>query len=136
MADPLRVLVCDDSLGFPTLVRAWLREDGRFVVVGLAAGGEQAKAMITEQRPDVLLLDLVLPDAPDPTVLVAALRALHPPVRILMISSLHDDALESAAVAAGADGYCNKAATAVELTDRIYAVSMTARDSSTQRRLP
>lgn len=125
MADPFRVLVCDDSLGFPTLVRTWLREDGRFEVVGLAAGGEQAKTLTTEQRPDVLLLDLVLPDAPDPTVLVAALRVLHPPVRILMISSLQDDALQSAAVAAGADGYCNKAATATELTDRLYAVSTT-----------
>lgn len=135
MGGPLSVLICDDSLGFPTLAQTWLREDGRFTVVGLAKGGEQAKTMVAEQQPDLLLLDLVLPDAPDPAVLVAALRTLHPPLRILMISSLHQEALENAAQVAGADGYCNKGATAAELTDRLYAVSG-ADGSSTQNRLP
>jgi DNA-binding NarL/FixJ family response regulator len=131
---PLRVLVCDDSLGFPTLVRTWLREDGRFEVVGLATGGERAKAMIAEHRPDLLVLDLVLPDVPDTPALVTELRTLHPPLRILLVSSLHQQALENAADAAGADGFCNKGATAAELTDRLYAVS--AAGSSTQNRLP
>jgi DNA-binding NarL/FixJ family response regulator len=129
------VLVCDDSLGFPTLVQTWLREDGRFDVVGLATGGEQAKRIVAEQRPDAIVLDLVLPDAPDPPALVAALRALHPALRVLMVSSLHQQALENAARAAGADGYCNKGATASGLCDRLYAVASAA-GSSTQNLLP
>lgn len=135
MAEPLRVLVCDDSLGFPTLVQTWLRDDGRFAVAGLATGGEQAKSMVAELRPDALVLDLVLPDAPDPPALVAELRERHPPLRILLVSSLHQEGLAAAAAAAAADGYCNKGATARELCDELYAVA-TADGSSTQNRLP
>lgn len=135
MAERFRVLICDDSLGFPTLVQTWLREDGRFDVVGLATGGEQAKRMVAEERPDLLVLDLVLPDAPDSPALVGVLRALHPSLRIMMVSSLHAEALANAAAAAGVDGVCTKAATARELTDRLYAVA-TGDGSSTQNRLP
>lgn len=124
----MSVLVCDDSLGFPTLVQTWLRDDGRFSVAGMATGGEQAKRMIGELRPDALVLDLVLPDAPDPTALVAELRELHPALRILLVSSLHQEGLAAAATAAAADGYCNKGATARELCDGLYAVA-TADDS-------
>lgn len=135
MSAPVRVLICDDSLGFPTLAQTWLRNDGRFDVVGLARGGEQAKRMVVEERPDALLLDLVLPDAPDAPALVAQLRALHPPLRILLVSSLQAEQLEAAAAAAGADGVSSKGATAGELADRLYVVA-TAEGSSTQNRLP
>lgn len=133
MADLIRVLVCDDSLGFPTLVRTWLRNDGRFDVIGLVAGGEAAKRLVAEHRPDAIVLDLVLPDAPDSPALVAALRALHPPLRILLVSSLHTGGLEEAARAAGVDGVCPKSAPPEQLADRLYAV---ATGSSTQNRLP
>ena len=129
-----RVLICDDSLGFPTLLRTWLEADGRFAVVGLAAGGEQAKELVAAERPDALVLDLVLPDVPDTPALVAALRERHPALRIMMISSLHDEALSNAAEAARANGWCNKGATSEELCDRLYEVA--AGGSSTQNRLP
>ena len=119
----MRVLICDDSLGFPTLVETWLRDDGRFEVVGRANGGEQAKALVAEHHPDVILLDLLLPDAPDPPKLVSALRALYPPLRVLLVSSLQSDLLEEAARSAGADGVAHKGATSAELTDRLYAVA-------------
>lgn len=134
MARRIRVLICDDSLGFPTLVRTWLTADGRFEVTGRAAGAEQAKAMVNEQRPDALVLDLVLPDSRDPAALVDALRGQHPPLRIMMVSSLHAEPLEAAARAAGADGVCNKGATPQEFSDRLYAVATA--DSSTQNRAP
>ena len=120
---PLRVLICDDSLGFPTLLQTWLRDDGRFEVVGRATGGEEAKELIARETPDAIVLDLLLPDVPDPPTLVADLRALHPALRVLIISSLANELLEQAAAAAGADGWCNKGATAAELTDRLYAVA-------------
>ena len=120
---PSRVLICDDSLGFPTLVETWLRDDGRFEVVGRANGGEQAKTLAAELYPDVILLDLLLPDAPDPPKLVSELRAIHPPLRVLIVSSLQTDLLEQAARSAGADGVSHKGATASELTDRLFAVA-------------
>ena len=120
---PVRVLICDDSLGFPTLVETWLRDDGRFEVVGRANGGEQAKAMVAEQHPDVILLDLLLPDAPDPPRLVEELRERHPPLRVLIVSSLQTELLIEAARSAHADGISHKGATATELTDRLFAVA-------------
>jgi DNA-binding NarL/FixJ family response regulator len=135
VGDVLRALICDDSPGFPTLVRTWLRADGRFEVVGLAKSGEQAKHMASELGPDVIALDLVLPDVADPATLVAELRALHPPLRIMIVSSLHTGALESATAAAGADGCCEKSATAAVLTERLYSIGV-ADGSSTQKLLP
>ena len=120
---PIRVLICDDSLGFPTLLQTWLRDDGRFEVVGRATGGEQAKGLVATSAPDVIVLDLLLPDVPDPPTLVRDLRDLHPGLRVLIISSLARDLLEKAADAAGADGWVNKGATATELTNELYAVA-------------
>lgn len=120
---PIRVLICDDSLGFPTLLQTWLRDDGRFEVVGRATGGEQAKELVAASSPDVIVLDLLLPDVPDPTDLVRALRELHPGLRVLIISSLANDLLDAAASAARADGWINKGATATELTNQLYAVA-------------
>jgi two-component system capsular synthesis response regulator RcsB len=132
---PLRVLICDDSLGFPALVRAWLNNDDRFTVVGLAHGGEEAQAMVAASHPDLLVLDFMLPDVADPATLVSALRVLHPALRIVMISSLRMEELRSAARSAGVDGVCNKAATAQELTDALYAAAGAA-GSSTQNLAP
>jgi two-component system OmpR family response regulator len=132
---PYRVLICDDSLGFPTLAQTWLRADGRFEVVGLAKGGEQAKRMVPEHAPDVIVLDLLLPDVPDPVALVRQLRDLHPGLRVLLVSSLHAEQLAAAGEAAGVEDVCNKGATAQELTDRLYAVASGA-GSSSQNRLP
>ena len=126
-----RVLICDDSLGFPSLVRTWLRSDGRFEVVGLAPGGIEAKRLVAEQAPDLLLLDLLLPDVPDPPQLVRELRMLHPGLRILLVSSLRMEELRNAAQATGVDGVCSKGATAQELTDALYAAGSGA-GSSTQ----
>ena len=129
-----RVLVCDDSLGFPTLVQTWLREDGRFDVVGLAKSGSEAKTMVASERPDLLVLDLLLPDVPDSPALVAELRELHPALRIMLVSSLQMEQLEAAARSAGVEGVCNKGASSSELTEKLYAI--TADGSSTQNRLP
>jgi DNA-binding NarL/FixJ family response regulator len=117
------VVICDDSLGFPSLVRTWLQADGRFEVVGMAPGGVAARQLVSELQPDLLVLDLVLPDSPDSPALVRDLRALHPGLRIMLISSLEMEQLRNAARAAGADGVCNKGATAEELASTLYDVA-------------
>lgn len=118
-----RVLVCDDSLGFPTLMQTWLREDGRFEVVGMARGGEEVKRLIEADRPDLLVLDLLLPDVPDTPALVATLRELHPPLRIMLVSSLQAEQLEQAGASAGVEGVCNKGASAREMCDRLNEIA-------------
>lgn len=129
------MVIIDDSLGFPALVRTWLHQDGRFEVVGAAGGAGQGKAMVAELRPDLVVLDLVLPDSPDPVARVAELRALDPGVRILLVSSLQLEQLEHAGRATGADGVCHKGSNPEELVGRLYAIGSAA-GRQTQNRLP
>ena len=119
----VRVLICDDSFGFPTIVLGWLNDDPRFEHVGTAETGAQLLRMSDQVDVDAILLDLVLPDVDNPAQLVAELRRRRPAVRILLVSSLAVSELERAAEAAGADGFCHKAITAEDLGDALYDVA-------------
>jgi DNA-binding NarL/FixJ family response regulator len=115
--DVIRVAICDDSLGFPVLLGSWLRANDRFEVVGTVDCGERLKDLVAAERPDVVLLDLVLPDVPDPPTLVRDLRESHPPVRVVLMSSMVEDELAREAEAAEVESFMNKSATA----DLLYA---------------
>jgi DNA-binding NarL/FixJ family response regulator len=119
----VRVLICDDSLGFPALVTAWLDDDGRFEHVGTAKSGTELLDLARTTPADAVLLDLVLPDVENPASLVSQLRDLQSGMGILLVSSLALPELERAAEAAGVDGWCHKAITAGDLTDRLYEVA-------------
>jgi DNA-binding NarL/FixJ family response regulator len=116
----VRVLVCDDSLGFPSLVTAWLRDDGRLEHAGTARSGTELLELARTTPADVVLLDLVLPDVDNPAALVAGLRELQPAVRVLLVSSLALPELQRAATAAGVDGFSHKAVTAAALTEELH----------------
>ena len=94
-----------------------------YQVVGTAADAAQALRVAAATRPDVVLLDLNLPDASGAEV-TKQLRAALPSVRVLMLSASGErqDVLD--AVAAGASGYLLKSA---ELRELIAAVRATAR---------
>ena len=119
----VRVLICDDSMGFPALVRAWLEDDDRFEHVGTATDGTELLELASTVEADAVVLDLVLPDVDSPVTLVAQLREKLPGVRILLVSSLAVAELERAASAAGVDGFCHKAVTAQALTDQLYRIA-------------
>ena len=119
----VRVLICDDSLGFPALVTAWLTDDDRFEHAGTARTGTELLDLATTTPADAILLDLVLPDVENPASLVGQLRRLLPGVKVLLVSSLAVAELERAAAAAGVDGWAHKAITAADLTDRLYEVA-------------
>jgi two-component system OmpR family response regulator len=119
----VRVLICDDSLGFPALVSAWLEDDDRFEHVGTAKTGTELLDLATTTPADAIVLDLVLPDVENPAALVGQLRDLLPGVKVLLVSSLAVTELERAAEAAGADDWCHKAITAGDLTDKLYDVA-------------
>jgi DNA-binding NarL/FixJ family response regulator len=120
---PVRVLICDDSFGFPTIVLGWLEDDPRFESLGTAETGRQLLRMTEEVDVDVILLDLVLPDVDNPIELVAELRRRRPGVRILLVSSLAVAELGKAAEAAQVDGFCHKAITAEDLGNALYEVA-------------
>jgi len=110
------VLVVDDSRVFRTgMVRAVQACDG-MDLLGEADGGESGLRAIAELEPDLVILDLRMPDLDA----IGVLRALHagetpPTCRVLVISSAIDDAVENELYAAGADGILSKALTRADI---------------------
>ena len=119
--EPVRVLVVDDHPVWRDGVRNDLARSGRADVVGEAADGGEAIEVARETMPEVVLMDLQLPNVSG----VDATRAIvgdspHVKVLILSASGEEQDVLE--AVKAGASGYLLKSSTSGELIDAIIRV--------------
>ena len=106
---PVRVIICDDAVAFPELVRSWLDESPRTTLAATATTLTELLEIVGEMAPDVVLLDLVLPEGRSSPELVARLRELAPGVRIVLISSMPITQLAQEAARTGADAYCPKA---------------------------
>jgi DNA-binding NarL/FixJ family response regulator len=121
MTRPITVLVADDHMIVRTGIRHVLESEPGFVVVGEAGNGSEAISLASELRPDVVVLDITMPDQSGLEV-AARLRTGGSTTRILILS-MHNNAeyvLES--VRAGAHGYLLKDTAAAELRTAIRAV--------------
>ncbi|HEX6433290.1 MAG TPA: response regulator transcription factor [Gemmatimonadales bacterium] len=121
MSKPIRVLVADDHMIVRTGIRHVLESESDFVVIGEAGSGSEAIALAAELRPDIVVLDISMPDQSGLEV-AARLRSGSAAPRILILS-MHNNAeyvLES--VRAGAHGYLLKDTAAAELRTAIRAV--------------
>lgn len=123
MADrpPIRVLVVDDHPVVRQGLAAILRFEPDIEVVGEAADGAIALRLILERVPDVVLLDLRLPELSGVEVMRAA-RPQLPAVRFLVLTTYDTDSYIGPAMAAGAQGYLLKDATPDELTRAIRSL--------------
>ncbi|MDP8928951.1 MAG: response regulator transcription factor [Actinomycetota bacterium] len=103
----VRVLLADDSSGFRLLMRRRLEADDRFVVVGEAANGVEAVELAEQTRPDVAVIDLVMPTM-DGLEAIRHIRQRVPQTKSVLLTAR--DARESAeeAVRAGAYTYLEK----------------------------
>lgn len=121
LTEQVRVLVVDDHpivLDGVTLAlhnTSWLR------VAGYARSGRDAIAALRTLRPDVVLLDLRLPDMLGPEA-VQALRSGDPGVKVIIFTAYPDHAALDAALAAGAHGVVVKDSEPAELVDVIGRV--------------
>src|SRR5436853_2523681 len=101
---PTRVLIADDQQLFREGLQLLLSRDKGLEIVGTAADGEQAFRMAMELKPDVVLMDLVMPgvDGVDATRQIVT----HlPRTQVVILSAYADDESVFAAVNAGAAGY-------------------------------
>jgi DNA-binding NarL/FixJ family response regulator len=119
MTEAPRVVVVDDHALFRSGVRAEL--EGHVDIVGDAASVAEAVQVIGDTTPDVVLLDVHLPDGSGADV-ITAVAPVHPAVRFLALSV--SDAAEDviAVIRAGARGYVTKSIAVTDLADAVHRV--------------
>jgi two-component system, NarL family, nitrate/nitrite response regulator NarL len=118
VTEPVRVLVVDDHPIVLDGVTQALHNTSWLRVAGYARTGRDAIAALRTLRPDVVLLDLRLPDMLGPEA-VQALRAGDPTVKVIIFTAYPDHAALDAALAAGAHGVVVKDSEPAELVDVI-----------------
>jgi len=117
----LKLVVVDDHAIFREGLRALLDMEDDFVVIGEASRGDEAVAMVGEDPPDVILLDLHLPDGSGSQFCKQLLR-VSPKSKVLILSAYDDDQEVSAALISGASGYVLKTVGGERLADNIRSV--------------
>jgi DNA-binding NarL/FixJ family response regulator len=104
---PSNVLIVDDHPGFRASARRLLTSHG-YEVVGEAASGEEALEAVRSLEPELVLLDVGLPDA-DGIEVARRIRERHPDARVVLVSSRDRDEVEPLLDGAGAEGFIPKA---------------------------
>lgn len=119
---PVRVVLADDHEIVRKGIRDLLEDEGDIVVLAEATTGLEAVALSVAHRPDVVLLDIQMPEM---TGIEAArkIKTQAPQVRILVLSAYDDDPYIFALLQAGASGYVLKNAQARELVRAVRVVA-------------
>ncbi len=120
--EPIRILVVDDHNLFREGLKLLLNSAAETAVVGEAGTGQEAFAQAKAVTPDVILMDIQMPDM---NGIEATRRILAdlPEVGIIMLTMLEDDDSLFAAMSAGARGYILKGADKAEVLATVQAVA-------------
>jgi DNA-binding NarL/FixJ family response regulator len=120
--DPIIILIADDHTLLRECIRRELEIAGGFAVVGEAGDGDEAVRLTRRLRPEILLLDLLLPGRSGFDV-AQTVRATCPETRIVVLTGLdEDDAAAVAMLGLGVHGYLSKGVRVQELTTALRAV--------------
>lgn len=117
-----RVLICDDHAEFRELVKSVLKREEHIVVVGEAANGKEVVDKALRLRPDVVLMDLSMPELSGLEA-TRRIRKASRHIRILIVSAFGGDQSVAPCLSAGASGYFQKYAPLTELSRAIDAVA-------------
>ena len=114
----LRVLIVDDDPAVREPFAAAVEASGDMQVIGQAATLAEGRHLLHNARPDVMLVDLDLPDGDGSELIKEAQRAL-PDFEAMVVTVFGDEAHVLAAIEAGATGYLLKDATPAEIVDQL-----------------
>lgn len=118
-----RVLIADDHAVVRAGLRALVKGDPGLELVGEASGGLEALQLAETLRPDILVLDLSMPDL-DGIQVTRQIRSSLPEARVLILTVHEDETLAREALRAGASGYIIKQAAEAELISAIHTVQI------------
>lgn len=119
---PIRVLLVDDHRVVRQGLHMFLRQDPELEIVGEAANGVEAVRLVHQLKPDVVLMDLLMPEM-DGITATGIIKHELPDVEVVALTSVLEDGSVVGAIRAGAIGYLLKDTDADELTRAIKAAA-------------
>ena len=117
---PIRVMLVDDHTMVRRGLTAFLKAFDELEVAGEAESGQAAIELCARLKPDIILMDMVMPDMDGPTA-TRAIRERFPDVQVIALTSFNEGALVKSALDAGAIGYLLKDVSADDLLKAILA---------------
>ena len=103
----IKVLICDDQALIRDSLEMLLKLEPGIKVVGLAQDGAEAVEMVNADAPDLVLMDLKMPEM-NGVEATRRIRAQHPEIKVLVLTTYDDDEWLFDAIRAGASGYLLK----------------------------
>src|ERR1039458_6633678 len=119
--EAIKVLVVDDHPVVRLGLRTMLESEGNITVTGTAASAKEALAEVQRQRPDVVLMDLRMPEM-EGAEAILELRRMDPNIRILVLTNYEEDEYIFRALQAGAMGYLLKSTPQEEIVEAVEMV--------------
>jgi DNA-binding NarL/FixJ family response regulator len=114
----IKVLLVDDHAVVREGLRTYLDLEERLEIIGEAANGREAVDKVRVLQPDVVLMDLLMPEM-DGITATKAIKEFAPEVKVIVLTSFQDDEHIMPAIEAGATGYLLKDVSAPELVKAI-----------------
>ncbi len=115
---PIRVMLVDDHAVVRSGLKAFLMAFDDLTLVGEAGSGFEALALLDKARPDVILMDLMMPEM-DGAATTKAIRERNPDAQVVVLTSFPEEDLVTKALQAGAISYLLKNVSASELSEAI-----------------
>jgi CheY-like chemotaxis protein len=132
--EPISVLLVDDNLTFLHFATRFLKAHNEVLVLGTATRSEEAIARAQELRPQVVLLDLAMPDLSCSLEVIPRLRSILPETRIIAVTLFATDGYRQAAFKAGVDDFIPKHKMDTDLLPAIQRVAQ-ARQPQEEKRV-
>jgi NarL family two-component system response regulator LiaR len=119
MTKPIRVMIVDDHEMIRNGLTVFLEAFDDLELVGEAANGTEAVRLCAKARPNVILMDLVMPEM-DGVAATRAIRQAYPAVQVIALTSFGDQDLVQRVLQAGAVSYLLKNASIDDLANAIH----------------
>lgn len=117
----ISIILCEDHLITRQGIRRLLEDEKDLTIVGEASNGEDAVSLVTELKPDVVLMDVAMPKL-NGIEATRQIKLINPRTGVLILSAYDDDEYVFALLKAGAAGYLLKSVSGKELVRAIRAI--------------
>jgi len=128
----IRVVLCDDMPELREILREMLAEDRMVAIVGEADNGRDCVRLIAQLQPDVVLLDLSMPDM-DGLEAIPQISRVAPRTRIIVVSGFDGNRIGDVALRLGAHRYIEKGAQLQEVSSAVREARETSSEGNAER---